>query len=59
MMKLRISGYRLKNENVVLTIRSFTGVAHASIDAPPPMKMSDPLLIPGALCILGALVVSF
>jgi len=40
-------------------IRNFTGVAHASIDAPPPMKMGDPLLILGDLSVLGALVVSF
>jgi hypothetical protein len=32
---------------------------HASIDAPPPMKMGNPLLILGDLCDLGALVVSF
>jgi hypothetical protein len=34
-------------------------VAYASIDAPPPMKMGDPLMILGDLCGLGALVVSF
>jgi len=42
-----------------LCLNFFIGVAHASIDAPPPMNMGNPLLILGDLCVLGALVVSF